>query len=161
MNSLCEKANREKGCETIETSKGSVTSNNGQGKQEKEYNEQTAKFLAEKYGHDIVLLPRKNDEVSADAWNVTLKIKQEYKRLLTKSRNALDMALKKAAKQADNIVVNITIDYNDEMIIDVLSDRVRRKSSIKSVWLIKNNKSVRMTRDEILSFNANKKIEWE
>lgn len=132
------------------TSKGSVRINSEHGKKEVYENTAIAKHIAEKYGHDIDLIPNKPFTKSPDAFDKSDKLFNEYKSLMTPTASALDNALRKAAEQADDVVIDIKCDIGNNIIADTLQNRVRR-TDIQTVRLIKNGKDILLSRKQILT----------
>lgn len=99
-------------------------------------NERIAKFLAKKYGYDIELLPVINLEgvKTADSYNYTLGVKQEYKQV--SSINSISMRLRKGAKQADYVVLNVTEPHDKFEIIKAVKGRFNLSPELRAVHII-------------------------
>lgn len=121
------------------------------GKNEKVENIIIAKYLSNKYGYKIDLLPVPQQEgfKGADTYNHTLGYNQEYKTIKTATYNAIDKAIQKGSKQANNIVLSFNSEINMELITNVLNDRIKRCHKLKTITLIINNKAKIYTCDEI------------
>ncbi len=133
-----------------ETSSGSVRVSSDQGKSEIQGNIRIARYIAEKYNRDIDLIPNKPSCKSPDAFDKSVSQFNEYKTISTPTANAIDNVLRKAAKQADDIILDIQCNMDDDIIGVALKDRVRR-SKIQSVRIIKSDKDVNLSRQQILS----------
>jgi hypothetical protein len=68
--------------------------------------------------------------------------------------SAIDNAIRDAAKQSNNIVLNIQSDISEGDLRNAIQDRVRRIDDIESVTVIRNNNDKTYTRKEIM------KIDW-
>lgn len=99
-------------------------------------NERIAKFLARKYGYDIELLPviNENGIKTADSYNYTLGVKQEYKQVT--SINSLSMRLRKGAKQAGYVVLNVIEPHSKFEIIKAVKGRFNLTPELRAVHII-------------------------
>lgn len=129
-------------------------------KNEMKENTKIASYFANKYGHQIDLLPRKDGTKSADTFNISLDCKQEYKVCSKASINAIDMAIKKGKKQANSIVIGLNTKMPFGDLKEAIVDRVQRSSSITDITIILKDNSLERyiadrtyTREEILSDN--------
>lgn len=109
-----------------------------------------AKFLAEKYGHHIDLLPNPDNEKSADSLNITLGYTQEYKVNSKATKGAIDNALRSGAKQATHIVLRIDSDIDLNELSRGIKGRVCH-SAIEEIMVIRQNKDVTLSREAILA----------
>lgn len=109
------------------------------------------KYLAEKHDYKIDLIDNPNDRKTVDSYNHTLKCFQEYKVNKTATKSSIDCLLRKAAKQANDIVLWIESDVSMGDLRDAMIDRVRRESNISHVTLIIDGKDKRYTRDEMIT----------
>ena len=134
----------------IPTEQGLLRIHSGHGKGEREENIRIGSYLANKYGYEIDLLDNPDGVKSADSYNHTLRVEQEYKQAGTPTKNAIDRLIRDAAKQADDIVLWIETDMDWEDIGAALRSRVRRSESIRSVTLIREGKDIRLSRVDIL-----------
>ena len=129
-------------------------------KNEMKENTKIASYFANKYGHQIDLLPRKDGTKSADTFNISLDCKQEYKVCSKASINAIDMAIKKGKKQANSIVIGLNTKMPFGDLKEAIVDRVQRSSSITDITVILKDDFLKeyvadktYTREEILSDN--------
>lgn len=131
-----------------ETRRGKVRVSSKHGKTEKKENVRVATYLAEKHEHEIDLIANPQNETSADSFNRTLGIEQEYKVNTTPTKSSIDNLIRKGAKQADDIVlfVDSGISLND--LSSALHDRVRR-INLKTVMIVIDEKDKTYTYDEI------------
>jgi len=145
--------------ETVETQKGTVKVSSLHNKLEKAGNIEIATTLANKYEHDINLIATQHDNKTADSFNKTLDIYQEYKTNKKSTFSAIDRELRDAKNQADHVVINVKSKISEGDITNAVKSRVKRAGNIKSVWIIKNNFDKQYLRKEILSDNF--KIQWD
>ncbi|MDE6536930.1 MAG: minor capsid protein [Muribaculaceae bacterium] len=136
--------------QVIPTKNGCVRVHEKHGKREKAENVSIASYFAEKYGHEVDLLPNPSNKKSADVFNRTLGIEQEYKVNSKPTESAIDNELRKAAKQADNIVLRIDSKITLEDLRNGIRGRVTRCVNVKSVTIIRHNKDASYTREQIL-----------
>lgn len=135
----------------IPTKKGTLQIHNGHGKNEAAENIKVGKYLAEKHGYKIDLIDNPSDRKTADSYNHTLKCFQEYKVNKTATKSSIDSLLRKAAKQANDIVLWIESEVSMGDLRDAMIDRVRREPNISHVTLIIDGKDKRYTRDEMIT----------
>lgn len=136
--------------EDVPTKKGQLKVSSKHGKNEKTENIEIASYFTNKYKHKIRLLGVSNEQKTADAFNETLGIKQEYKRPTKATKNAIDNAIKDGKKQANHIVLDIVLDFDDEILKRGIKGRVSQSKTVKTITVIRNGKDKTYTRDEIL-----------
>ncbi|MGN0052608.1 MAG: phage minor head protein [Bacteroides sp.] len=135
--------------QVVKTRRGSLRVSSLHGKNERSENVRVATHLANKHGYDIELIANPHNTKSADSFNRTLGIYQEYKVQSTPTRNALDMLIKKGKKQAENIVVSLESGMKLNDVSEVVSDRVRRSENLKSITFVYDGKDATYTRDQM------------
>lgn len=118
------------------------------GKTEKKENVRVATYLAEKHEHEIDLIANPQNETSADSFNRTLGIEQEYKVNNTPTKSSIDNLIRKGAKQADDIVLFVDSEISLNDLSSALHDRVRR-TNLKTVMIVIDEKDKTYTYDEI------------
>ncbi|MDO5608269.1 MAG: phage minor head protein [Capnocytophaga sp.] len=136
--------------ETVKTNNGSVKVSSFHGKNEKTENIEIASYFANKYNHEIELLRKLEVEKSADVFNKTLGIEQEYKRVSKPTKSAVDNALRSAYKQAENVVLDIKSNISDGDLRDAILNRIRRVEEIKTLVIINNGYDATYTKEDIL-----------
>lgn len=136
---------------TVPTKAGYLRIHEGHAKHEREENIRIGTYLAEKHGYSIDLLDNPQNKKSADSYNRTLKIEQEYKLNTTATKSSIGNLLRDAKKQADDIVLWIDSDISLEDISAVLRSRVRRSENIRTVTIIYKNKDIMIKREDILA----------
>ncbi len=137
--------------EVIKTKNGILRVSAEHGKNERKENINLAGYFSNKYGHEIDLIATDNRKKTADSVNKTLGIEQEYKHNKTATTSAIDNELRKGAKQADHIVLNIQSKIKTGDLINALKDRVSRTENIQSVWIKIGKFDKQYSREEILS----------
>ena len=159
-NELCEACRQVRSCwakaqkdapETFtecSTSNGKLRVSSKHGKKEKKENVRVGKYLAEKHGYEIDLIANPQNETSADSYNKTLGIEQEYKVNTVPTKGSIDNLIRKGAKQAHDLVLLIDSDISMEDLCSALHDRVRR-TDINSVMVIINKKDKTFSHNEI------------
>ena len=144
--------NKEKNLyEDVETENGKVKVHKDHGKNEKKENKEIAKYLANKYGYEIDLLPIIEGKKSPDSYNHTLKKNQEYKVNSIATKSSIDNLIREGKKQADSLVIRLDSDISLGDLKDAITDRLRRAENIKDITLIKNGLDVTYNREQILS----------
>ena len=133
---------------TCPTEKGTLRVSSKHGTREKKENVRIGAYLANKHGYEIDLLANPQNETSADSLNKTLGIQQEYKVNATPTKSSIDGLIRKAAKQAEHIVLSAESGISLDKLSDALNDRVRR-TPIKTVTVIINGKDKTYTAEEI------------
>ncbi len=137
--------------EVVPTKKGQLKVSSKHGINERTENIEIASYFTNKYEHKIKLLGVSNKQKTADAFNETLGIKQEYKRPTKATKNAIDNAIKDGKKQADHIVLDIVLDFDDEILKRGIKGRVSQAETVKTITIIRKGNDKTYTREEILS----------
>ena len=135
----------------VPTTNGKVRIHQMHGKGEKAENIAVASYFAEKHGYEIDLLPNLPNEKSADAFNHTLGIKQEYKVNTLPTKSAIDNEIRKAAKQADHIVLRIDSDISLGTLSNAIRGRVNQCKELKSLVIIRNGQDLTLSREQIMT----------
>lgn len=131
-----------------ETSKGKLRVSSKHGKNEKRENVRVGRYLAEKHGYEIDLIANLQNETSADSFNKTLGIEQEYKVNAKPTKSSIDNLIRKGAKQADDLVLFVDSGISLDELSSALHDRVRR-TNLKTVMVVINGMDRTYTYDEI------------
>lgn len=134
----------------MKTRRGSLRVSSLHGKNERSENIRTATYLANKHGYDIELIANPNNTKSADSFNRTLGIYQEYKVSTRGTASSVDNLLRSGAKQAENIVLVVDSDIEFGELSHAIHDRVKR-SIIKTVTVVIEEKDCMYNRDEMVS----------
>lgn len=125
---------------TVPTKAGKLEVSSLHGKNEKAENIEVAEHFANTYGHHIKLLASGFNTKTADAYNYTTGQNLEFKTNGKPSKNAVDLAIREAAKKADHIVLNVKSDISDTALAEALNDRVKREPNIQSVTILRKGK---------------------
>ena len=96
-----------------------------------------------------MLLPNPQGVKSADSYNITRGVQEEYKRGRTASVNAIDRLLRDGAKQADHIILEIDCDITLGKVEHALQGRLKR-ANIGEVRLKIGNLEAVYTREQII-----------
>ena len=105
------------------------------GRAEKKENVRVGRYLAEKHGYEIDLIANPQNETSADSYNKTLGIEQEYKVNAKPTKSSIDNLIRKGAKQADDLVLFVDSGISLDELSSALHDRVRR-TNLKTVMVV-------------------------
>lgn len=132
---------------------GRLRIHEGHGKREKKENVRIGTYLAEKHGYEIDLLDNPDNKKSADSFNRTLGVEQEYKVNTSPTISSIDNLLRKAKDQADDIVLWIESDISLGDLRNAIYSRVRRTDNIQSLTIVKDGKDAMYKREEILKNN--------
>ena len=131
-----------------ETSNGKLRVSSKHGRTEKKENVRVGRYLAEKHGYEIDLIANPQNETSADSFNKTLGIEQEYKVNAKPTKSSIDNLIRKGAKQADDLVLFVDSGISLDELSSALHDRVRR-TNLKTVMVVINGMDRTYTFDEI------------
>ena len=118
------------------------------GRTEKKENVRVGRYLAEKHGYEIDLIANPQNETSADSYNKTLGIEQEYKVNAKPTKSSIDNLIRKGAKQADDLVLFVDSGISLDELSSALHDRVRR-TNLKTVMVVIDGMDKTYTYDEI------------
>lgn len=134
----------------IPTRSGKLRIHDGHGKHERDENIRIGTYLAEKLDYEIDLLDNPQNRKSADSYNRTLEVEQEYKMNVTPTKSSIDNLLRDAKKQADDIVLWIDSDISLENLAAAIRSRVKRSQNISHITIVRDGKDIRLSREEIL-----------
>lgn len=137
--------------QTVKTKGGEVRVSPEHGKAERKENIEIATYFANKYDHKIDLVPRSNEQKTADVYNRTLEHEQEYKQNKKSTISAIDNAIRRGGKQADHLVIDIKSKIKTGDLENAIKGRVARSENIKSVWIKIGKFDKQYTREQILS----------
>lgn len=136
----------------IPTRSGKLRIHDGHGKHERDENIRIGTYLAEKHDYEIDLLDNPQNRKSADSYNRTLEVEQEYKMNVTPTKSSIDNLLRDAKKQADDIVLWIDSDISLENLAAAIRSRVKRSQNISHITIVRDGKDIRLSREEILGY---------
>lgn len=112
-------------CRAEKTGNGRVYVHPSHGKGELAENLEFAKWRANQFGEEVILLPNPQNVKSADSFNITRGVYEEYKRSTNPTKGAIDNLLRGGAKQADHIILAPSM-MSARDLADALNDRVAR-----------------------------------
>lgn len=140
----------------IPTEKGRVVETPWINKNERDKNINTAKYLANTHGYEIYVLSdvekKEGSKHSADSYNATLKRFEEYKHIEKNTFNSFDRNLRKAAKQANNVVFLINGDYNKGDLKDAIKNRFKAYQTLESIRIVHNYETdILISRDAVIT----------
>lgn len=140
----------------IPTEKGKVVETPWINKNERDKNINTAKYLANTHGYEIYVLSdvekKEGSKHSADSYNATLKRFEEYKHIEKNTFNSFDRNLRKAAKQANNVVFVINGDYNKGDLKHAIKGRFNAYKNLESIRIIHNYETdILISRDAVIT----------
>lgn len=140
----------------IPTEKGKVVETPWINKNERDKNINTAKYLANTHGYEIYVLSdvekKEGSKHSADSYNATLKRFEEYKHIEKNTFNSFDRNLRKAAKQANNVVFVINGDYNKGNLKHAIKGRFNAYKNLESIRIIHNYETdILISRDAVIT----------
>lgn len=136
-------------CRVELTENGKIYVHPGHGKNERQEDFDFARWRAEQFGEEVVLLLNPHGVKSADSYNITRGVQEEYKRGRTASVNAIDRLLRDGAKQADYVILEIDCDATPGVVADAMNSRLKR-AGIKEVRLRIGNAEAVYTKEEII-----------
>jgi hypothetical protein len=139
-----------KECTKIQTGNGAVYAHPLHGKAEYAENLRLAQWRADEFGEQVILLPKSNNGVSADSYNLTRKVMEEYKVNSTPTISAIDNALRGGAKQANYIILEIGSDIKVGDFTDALTNRLKRCKNMKELRIKIGDCEAVYTKDEII-----------
>lgn len=133
-----------------ETSNGKLRVSSKHGKNEKKENVRVGRYLAEKHGYEIDLIANLQNETSADSFNKTLGIEQEYKVNATPTKSAIDNLVRDGSKQAKDLVLFVDSGISLDELSSALHNRVRR-TNLKTVMVVINGMDRTYSYEEIVA----------
>lgn len=111
----------------VETSSGSVRISSLHGINETSENLKIAKYLAEKHGRELDLIPRRKNVKTPDSFDKGDGRFVEFKTNSSATANSIDRALRDASHQADNIVISLERGLPLGTLASVIHDRTQRE----------------------------------
>ena len=110
------------------TGNGRIYVHPGHGKNELQENLDFARWRAEQFGEEVVLLPNPQGVKSADSYNITRGVQEEYKRGLKPTRNSVSQLIRDGKDQADYLIVEMHPDMNYVDAQRALQNRITDKA---------------------------------
>ena len=137
-------------CRVEPSENGKIYVNPNHGKTELQENLEFARWRAEQFGEEVVLLPNPHGVKSADSYNITRGIIEEFKLNAEPTIGSIDNLLRSGKKQADYIILQIESDISKGDLISAVRDRVRRSKNIKELRIKVGDAEAIYLRDEII-----------
>lgn len=127
-------------CRIEPTENGKIYVHPEHGKSELAENLEFARWRAEQFGEEIILLPNPNGVKSADSYNITRHVQEEYKRANEPTKNAISQLIRNGNKQAQYLIVEPHKDITVEDVFFAIKSRIHdgvtpRCSSLKEIRL--------------------------
>lgn len=138
-------------CHIVETQNGKIYVHPDHGKNELEENLEFARWRAELFGEEVILIPNPQHVKSADSFNITRGVLEEYKRSVTPSKNSIDSLLREGSKQAGHIILEIDSDIRVGTLQSGIRGRVTQNSHIEEIRLKVGDAEAVYTRHQILA----------
>lgn len=145
-------------CTVEKTENGRIYLHPEHGKTEKAESLDFARWRAEHFNEEVILLPNPQGTKSADSYNITRKVQEEYKRGKTPTLNAIDRLLRDGAKQSKYVILEIDCDATSGVVSDALNGRLKR-CNIKEVRIKIGESEAVYSRDIIIQDGFNIKPE--
>lgn len=113
-------------------------------------NTETAVFLA-KRGYKVRLLPIDNTPgvKNPDAYLLDEQLIIEFKHNYTPTASAIEEAIRKGRKQADNLVIHILSDIPSKELIAGIRNRMYYAQNVQKIWLIRFDELVTINRNDV------------
>lgn len=127
-------------CRIEPTENGKIYVHPDHGKSELAENLEFARWRAEQFGEEVILLPNPNGVKSADSYNITRHVQEEYKRANEPTKNAISQLIRNGNKQAQYLIVEPHKDITVEDVFFAIKSRIHdgvtpRCSSLKEIRL--------------------------
>lgn len=111
-------------CRTEPTENGKLYVHPGHGRNELQENLDFARWRAEQFGEEVILLPNPQGVKSADSYNITRRVMEEYKRGLKPTRNSVSQLIRDGKDQADCLIVEVHPDMKVSDTLNAITSRI-------------------------------------
>ena len=111
-------------CRVEPTEKGKIYVHPNHGRGELAENLDFARWRAEQCGEEVILLPNPQGVKSADSYNITRGVNEEYKRASKPTVNAVSQLIRSGKNQADYLIVEPHPDMKVEDLMKGLTERI-------------------------------------
>lgn len=138
-------------CTVEKTENGRIYLHLEHGKTEKSENLDFARWRAEHFNEEVVLLPNPPHVTSADSYNITRGVMEEYKLNIKATKSSIDNLIRSGKKQADYIILQIESEISVDDLSDAIQDRVVRAENLKEIRIRVGNAEAIYTREYIIS----------
>lgn len=137
----------------IETTDGKVYLHPAHGKGEAAENIAIARWRAETFGEEVILLPNPQGVKSPDSYNITRGVLEEYKRnKKSATTGAIETLIREGKKQADYLIIE-PMKMPIGTLRDALNNRVKRCPTLKEIRIRIGNSEAVYTRGQIVNDN--------
>ncbi len=136
-------------CRIEPTESGKIYVHPGHGKNELAENLSIARWRAEQFGEEVVLLPNPQGIKSADSYNISRGVMEEYKVNATPSLNSVDGLIRTGSKQADHIILEIDSEISSGTLSHAMQSRVKRTEGLEEIRLKVGNAEAVYSREQI------------
>ncbi|MGN0237593.1 MAG: hypothetical protein ACI4AK_05860 [Lepagella sp.] len=123
-------------CRVEPTENGKIYVHPEHGKGELAENLEFARWRAEQFGEEVVLLPNPQHVKSADSYNITRGVVEEYKRCHQPTINAVSQEIRKGLKQAKHIIIEPNEDMSVEDMMKAVTSRISNGNYPRSQSLV-------------------------
>ena len=114
-------------CRIEPTENGKIYVHPDHGKGELAENLDFARWRAEIFGEEVILLPNPQNVPSADSYNITRGVNEEYKRPTKPTLNAISQSVRYGKDQADYLIIETHPEMKVGETINALTDRISNR----------------------------------
>lgn len=116
-------------CRIEPTENGKIYVHPDHGKSELAENLEFARWRAEQFGEEVILLPNPQNIKSPDSYNITRGVQEEYKRSTTPTKNSISQLIRDGKNQADYLIIEVHPDMKAGDAIRAFQNRITDKSN--------------------------------
>lgn len=143
-------------CRIEPTENGKIYVHPDHGNNELAENLEFARWRAETFGEEVILLPNPPGVKSADSFNITRGVTEEYKRSQEPTKNSIDYLVRSGKKQADYIIIEPHPEHMAKDVREALTSRINdrgegRCTNIREIRVRIGDYEAVYTRDQIVS----------
>lgn len=138
-------------CRIEPTENGKIYVHPDHGESELAENLEFARWRAEQFGEEVILLPNPQNIKSPDSYNITRGVQEEYKRSSTPTKNSIDRLIRDGSKQANHIVLAVDSDITPRTLQSGIKGRVVQNSEIKELRIRIGNAEAVYSRESIIA----------
>lgn len=138
-------------CHIEPTENGKIYVHPDHGESELAENLEFARWRAEQFGEEVILLPNPQNIKSPDSYNITRGVQEEYKRSSTPTKNSIDRLIRDGSKQANHIVLAVDSDITPRTLQSGIKGRVVQNSEIKELRIRIGNAEAVYSRESIIA----------
>lgn len=144
-------------CRVEPTENGRIYVHPEHGKNELAENLEFARWRAEQFGEDVILLPNPHGIKSADSYNITRGVQEEYKRSVKPTVNSVSQVLRDAKDQADYVIIELHPDMKVSDTLNAITSRITdntnppRCTNLKEIRLKVGDYEAVYSREQIIS----------